>query len=256
MVEVSRAKGASRERIPVTLEWRGTVAMVTLRRPERRNAVDLESLVLLQAIHDQVRETARVVVLTGVAPAFCAGADLTGVEGDEFGAALGAVLRGFTELACITMASIDGPALGAGTQLALACDLRIATPTSPFGIPAAKLGLAVDQWTIERASREFGWSVARHMLLGVGNYSAEQLHAQGGVHRLGSLADALEWAEELSALAPITVAAHKRGLEAVAEKLVVDEKFEELRMKAWASADAHEGRTAFLEKRKANFTGK
>jgi enoyl-CoA hydratase/carnithine racemase len=56
-------------------------------------------------------------------------------------------------------------------------------------------------------------------------------------------------------LAPITIAAHKRGLEAAAEKIVNDAAFEALRAQAWASADAHEGRTAFLEKRTARFTG-
>ena len=256
MVEVSDTKGAGGRRIPVTLEWHGKVAVVTLCRPERRNAVDHESLLLLQAIQKEVSHLARVVVLTGQSPAFCAGADLNGVENDEFGEALGAALRGFVELPCITLASIDGPALGAGTQLAISCDLRIATPRSVFGIPAAKLGLAVDQWTIERASHEFGWPIARHMLLGVGTYTAEALHVQGGVHKIGALVDALEWAEQLATLAPLTIAAHKRGLEAVAEKLVVDDAFEQLRAQAWESSDAHEGRTAFLEKRPARFTGK
>jgi enoyl-CoA hydratase len=177
------------------------------------------------------------------------------VEDEEFGSALSATLRGFTVLPCVTLAAIHGHALGAGTQLAVACDLRVAAPTSVFGIPAAKLGLAVDQWTIERVARECGGAIARNMLLGTSTYSGEQLHVQGAVHKLGTLADAMEWARHLATLAPITIAAHKRGLEAVAEKLVDDAAFEALRTKAWASADAHEGRTAFLEKRKARFTG-
>lgn len=256
MVEVAGNKSAGTGESPVTLDWHGEhVAVITIRRPHRRNAVDLESLLVMARHQSAVASRARVVVLTGEAPAFCAGADLTGVEGDEFGAALGAALRGFTTLPCITLAAIDGPAMGAGTQLALACDLRIATSTSRFGIPAARLGLAVDQWTIERASHEFGWAIARHMLLGVGVYDTEQLVSQGGIHRVGGLAEALEWADELAGLAPLTIQAHKRGLESVAERVVDDERFAELRQRAWSSSDAQEGPKAFLEKRPARFTG-
>lgn len=251
MVEATDPKQA-----PVRLDWHGDrVAVVTIDRPERRNAVNHRALVMLAEVQHSVAQRARVVVLTGAPPAFCAGADLTGVEDDEFAGALSRALRGFAALPCVTLAAIDGPALGAGTQLAVACDLRIATPDSQFGVPAAKLGLAVDQWTIERLGREFGWSVARHMLLGVGVYTARQLHDQGGVHRLGGLDDALVWAEELAQYAPITVAAHKRGLEAAAGEPTHDDDFEMLRAKAWASRDAEEGRTAFLEKRTPQFRG-
>ena len=257
MVEVTGHKSAERGETPVTLDWHDEhIAVITIRRPHRRNAVDLETLLLIAEHQHTVAQRARVVILTGEPPAFCAGADLTGVEGDEFGAALGAALRGFTTLPCVTLAAIDGPAMGAGTQLALACDLRIATGTSRFGIPAAKLGLSVDQWTIERASHEFGWAIARNMLLGVGVYATAQLVQQGGIHRVGAFTDALAWAEELAALAPLTIQAHKRGLESVAEKLVTDAQFEELRSRAWSSEDAQEGPRAFLEKRPARFTGR
>jgi enoyl-CoA hydratase len=251
MVEPTDAKQA-----PVRLEWHGErIAVVTIDRPARRNAVNHEALVMLAAIQGEISVRARVMVLTGAPPAFCAGADLTGVEDDEFAGALAAALRGFTDLPCITLAAIDGPALGAGTQLAVACDLRMATTDSQFGVPAAKLGLAVDQWTIERLGREFGWSVARHMLLGVGLYTARQLHDQGAVHRLGGLDDALVWAEELVQYAPLTIAAHKRGLEAAAGEPADDDRFETLRAQAWSSRDAEEGRTAFLEKRRPQFRG-
>ena len=118
--------------------WRGTettvtrrtgVLVVTLDRPERRNAVDHATLVGLLAAQREAA-AARVLVLTGAPPAFSAGADLTGVEEGEFAALLGQVLRGFGELPIPTIAAVDGPALGAGTQLAVACDLRVATPAA------------------------------------------------------------------------------------------------------------------------------
>ena len=230
------------------------VLVVTLDRPERRNAVDHATLLALLDAHREAAN-ARVLVLTGAPPAFSAGADLTGVEEGEFAIALGRVLRGFGALPIPTIAAVDGPALGAGTQLAVACDLRIATPGSRFGIPAARLGLVVDHWTVERLARELGWPIARAMLVAAEQYDATALHAAGAVHRLGNLDAALAWARELAALAPLTMAGHKLALERSGPPPAADDLVEEARRAAWASADAVEGRTAFLEKRPARFTG-
>ena len=240
----------------VHLERRERVALVTIDRPERRNAVDHQTLLDLRiAQQDAVAGGARCLVLTGAPPAFCAGADLTGVESGAFLDALLATLRGFTELAIPTIAAIDGPALGAGTQLAIACDLRVATERSVFGIPAAKLGLVVDHWTVERLARELGWPIARAMLIAAQTYRAEQLIASGAIHRSGDLDVALAWAAELSGLAPLTMSTHKLALETSAPPPSPDDAVERARLAAWASADAEEGRTAFLEKRPPNFTG-
>jgi len=241
----------------VRLEWRGRVLLVTVDRPERRNAVDHATLLqLADAQQAAVAGRARALVLTGAPPAFCAGADLNGVEGGAFARALSAALVGFTALDVTTIAAVDGPALGAGTQLAVACDLRVATERSVFGIPAAKLGLVVDRWTIDRLVRELGWARARSTLLAGQTFRAAELHTAGAVHRLGSLEDALAWAEEVAALAPLTIAAHKLGLERTAPPLGVDELFEAARDAAWSSLDAEEGRLAFLEKRAASFEGR
>jgi len=241
----------------VHLEHRAHVALVTIDRPERRNAVDHETLLALRRVQAEAMTAgSRCLVLTGAPPAFCAGADLGGVESGDFAVALSAALRGFTELPIPTIAAIDGPALGAGTQLVVACDLRVATERSVFGIPAAKLGLAVDHWTIERLARELGWSIARAMLIAATTYRTEQLVAAGAVHRVGGLDDALAWAAEIAELAPLTMAAHKLGLEASGTAPTLDAGFERARDAAWASADAEEGRTAFLAKRPPTFTGR
>src|SRR4051794_8569711 len=99
----------------VHLEFEGPVAVVTIDRPERRNAVDHETLLALRRAQLAVLEAgSRCLVLTGAPPAFCAGADLTGVESGAFVDALVVALRGFTQLPIPTIAAIDGPALGAG----------------------------------------------------------------------------------------------------------------------------------------------
>jgi enoyl-CoA hydratase len=158
------------------------------------------------------------------------------------------------------MAAVDGPALGAGTQLAAACDLRMATPESRFGVPAAKLGLAVDRWTVARVMTEAGASVARRMLLTGESASANELSG-GFVHRLGTVSEALEWARSLCDLAPLTVRAHKLALEslmgagsATDAPDAIDE-VEAARLAAWNSRDADEGRRAFKDKRPPHFLG-
>ena len=227
---------------------------ITLDRPERRNALDHATLLTLLGAQDLVA-SARVVVLTGEPPAFCAGADLTGVDQQVYAGDLARVLRGFTALPAPVIAAIDGPALGAGAQLASGCDLRVATSESVVGVPAAKLGLVIDHWTIERVRSEFGASVARGMLLAAETYTAERLHAFGSVHRLGTLDDALGWAAEIARLAPLSIAAHKVGL-ALDWSDEQRSAFDALRRAAWSSDDALEGRTAFLEKRRPDFQGR
>ena len=238
---------------PASVGPHGDVVVVTLDRPQRRNALDRATLVELLDVLDDLAG-ARAVVLTGAPPAFCAGADLAGVDEQEFAGLLSRVLRGITELPIPVIAAVDGPALGAGTQLVVACDLRIATPASRFGIPAARLGLVVDHWTVARLARELGWATARAMLVAAETFDATRLHAAGAIHRLGDLDGALAWAEEIAQLAPLTIAGHKLALERTARE-DTDELVEAARRAAWASSDAAEGRAAFLEKRPARFTG-
>jgi enoyl-CoA hydratase len=236
-----------------------SIMVITLDRPERRNAVDLPSLEAILAALDQARrpdDPARVIVLTGTPPAFCAGADLSGVENDVFVRALQSVLTGFTELPIPVIGAVDGPALGAGTQLASVCDLRVATSRSRFGIPAAKLGIAVDQWTANRVAQEFTPPIARAMLLAAETFDGERLHDAGVVHRIGGFDEAMNWAREVAALAPMTIATHKLALERNAPPPSRDPEVVATWHAAWESDDAAEGRTAFAEKRAPNFIGR
>ena len=230
-------------------EARGHVTVVTIDRPERRNAVDREALEALVAALDGCGDDVRALVLTGSGGHFCAGADLSGVEDDSFTALLRSVLDRLRLAPFVTIAAADGAALGAGTQLAIACDLRIATPAASFGIPAGRLGLAVDVWTVDRLALLAGAGPARAMLLAAEVVKGDEAHRLGLVQRLGSLDDALAWADDVAALAPLTLQAHKAALEAQPGAAAAVDR-------AWASADLQEGLTAFRERRRPVFHGR
>jgi enoyl-CoA hydratase len=241
----------------VHLEHRGPTALVTIDRQERRNAVDRAALEeLVDALGAAVE--ARVIVLTGAGGHFCAGADLSDVEDQAFREALRRALATIRDDPRPVVAAVDGAALGAGTQLAVACDLRVATPAARFGIPAAKLGLAVDHWTIERLRSLAGHGPARAMLLAAETYGAEDAARFGLVQRIGDLEEALGWADEISALAPLTVAAHKAALDALEQPVGPgdDRRVREAAERAWSSQDLQEGMTAFRERRRAQFQGR
>jgi enoyl-CoA hydratase len=240
----------------IHLDDRGPVALITIDRPERRNALDHEALEQLLAALRSV-DDARVVVLTGAGGHFCSGADLSGVEDEAFTDLLRQVLAALRDDPRPTVAAVDGTALGAGTQLAVACDLRVATPSARFGIPAAKLGLIVDHWTIERLALLAGAGPARAMLLAAETYGGEDAERLGFVQRIGDLDDALGWADEIAALAPLTIAGHKLALNRFEMPVGrgEDPDVHEATERAWASQDLQEGIAAFRERRRPIFRG-
>lgn len=241
----------------IHLEDRGPVAVITIDRQDRRNALDHEALEQLLDAHGR-SAGARVVVVTGAGGHFCAGADLSGVEDAAFTDLLRVVLTALRDDPRPIVAAADGAALGLGTQLAVACDLRVATPAARFGIPAAKLGLMVDHWTIDRLARLAGAGPARAMLLAAETYGGEDALGLGLVQRLGDLDDALGWADEIAALAPLTIAGHKLALNRL--ELPVgpgtDADVRAASERAWASEDLQEGIQAFRERRRAHFRGR
>jgi len=228
-------------------ERRGQVALLTIDRTERRNALDIDTVRhLTDAVHEA--SDARGLVLTGAGGHFCAGADLGGVEGEHFVDALRNLLLALTSTAQPVLAAVDGAALGAGTQLAVACDLRVATPAARFGIPAAKLGLMVDHWSVQRLTSLAGEGPARAMLLAAEVLSGEDAHRLGLVQRIGDLEGALDWAQEIAALAPLSIAGHKLALNGAPK-----EEFEAAFERAWSSDDLAEGMAAFRERREPEF---
>lgn len=241
----------------IHLEDRGPVALITIDRPDRRNALDHGALDELLDALGRTGE-ARVVVLTGAGGHFCAGADLTGVEDPTFTDLLRQVLAALRDDPRPLVAAVDGAALGAGTQLAVACDLRVATPDARFGIPAAKLGLMVDHWTIQRLSLLAGAGPTRAMLLGAETYGGEDAERLGFVQRLGSLDDALGWADEIAALAPLTLAGMKLALNRLEMPVGRgdDADVHAAWDAAWGSADLQEGIAAFRERRRPVFHGR
>lgn len=235
----------------------GRVRLVTIDRPERRNAVNHDALEGLLAALAGAGADTRVLVLAGAGGHFCAGADLSGVEDTAFVALLNQVLAALREAPFPTIAAVERAALGAGTQLAVACDLRIATADATFGIPAAKLGLMVDQWTVQRLVGFAGQGPARAMLLAAQTYTGAEALAFGFVQRAGGVAEGLEWADQVAALAPFTIAGHKIGLNQ-SESLTADGPTPEYAAaftRAWASADLQEGLVSFRERRPPQFRG-
>jgi len=253
----------------IHIERCGAVTVVVLDRPERRNALDHDHCEQLATIVRAAPDGgARALVLAGAGPHFCSGADLTGVEDAAFVGTLHEALEALATVPVPTIAAVHGAVLGAGSQLAIACDLRVAEPSARFAIPAAKLGLMVDHWTIARLALLAGHGPARAMLIAAEEYDAQAAHALGLVQRLGDRASALGWAEELTTLAPLTMAGHKLGLNLLEAGLGPpagdgarggpggDGAYDTAFHAAWSSRDLAEAMAARAERRSPRFEGR
>ncbi len=232
----------------------GPVVILELQREDRRNALNLE---LCREIHAAVDEAvaggARVIVVTGQGTAFCSGADLGGVYGDEFLDALYGMLHHLAKLPVPLIAAVNGPAIGAGTQLAIACDLRVAGETATFGVPTARNGLAVDAWTIRTLSAIAGAGPARRLMLAAETFDRDTALGMGLADRPGTLDDAVAWAHEIAEFAPLTLAHNKLILNGSSDDdAAIEASFDAV----WASADVREGAAARAEKRTPKFEGR
>lgn len=233
------------------------VTTIELDRPDKRNALDDEMVTRLsEAFTAAVDDGSRCIVLTGRGTTFCAGADLSGPLYDrDFLDKLVATVHQIESTPVPVIAAVNGSALGAGLQLAMAADLRVMAPEALAGIPAARIGVTVDEWTIRRLVSLVGAGTARGMLIGCDPLTADRAHDVGFANRIGDLADAGHWAQTIAGFAPLTLAHYKLVLNGDGARDAAPADRHAAMLRAWESADLAEGRAARAEQRSPRFAG-
>lgn len=245
------------------------VRVLRLNRPEKRNALNVELCQRItqevNAVTEVIDASVRAILLRGDRRAFCAGADLGpsrpdgdaraqgGVYGGGFHDALFAMLKAIVACPVPVLADVQGPAVGAGTQLALACDLRIAGEAAWFGVPAAALGFALDAWTINRARELLGGALARNVLIANQRVELAQALATGFVVQHSDSAGAMDFAQTVASLAPLAMAQLKQVLNERDASYALSAEQQQLYDVCWASEDAVEAKLARAEKRAPQF---
>jgi enoyl-CoA hydratase len=251
----------------ISFERRGQVGLTIIDRQERRNALNGELCDQLRS-HLEEHSALRAFVITGAGSAFCAGADLVtrfapdgDAPTDTFRPAFELVLDAIEAYPAPVIAAVNGPAIGAGMQLMVACDVRVAALGARLAIPGGKLGIHLSARNIWRLVQLVGQGAARDFLLAGRTVDADEARRVGLVQYVerDALGAALSLAGEISASAPLTIQGHKRALNLVAEaQWLTDEQraeIEALEARAFASEDLQEGMAAFAEKRNPSFRG-
>ncbi len=255
----------------VKLEQRGAVAVVTLNRPDRMNALSRSSVMRLGELGRALLadSAVRAIVLTGAGDkAFCAGADLKERLGMSEPEVLGLLELYRSELGWLlncpvpTLCAMNGVALGGGLELGLACDFRVARHHALLGLPETALGIIPGAGGTQRLPRIVGEAKAKELVLLGQRVSADQALAIGLLHRVcpaeRDLLDyCLEFLLPISEGAPIAQRAALRALRAA--ELPLEEGLE-IELTAYrdclSSEDRREALLAFREKRKARFVGR
>ncbi len=250
----------------------GNVGYVIFNNPERHNAVSLEMWARTAEILEGFKndDDVRVVVLTGAGgKSFVSGADISKFESERssfegmktYNETVARANEGVASFPKPTVAMIKGYCIGGGLGLAVCCDLRICSDNSKFAIPAAKLGLGYSYPGVKRLSDLVGPSFAKEIFFTARQFDAEEARMMGLVNRIVAAAElesyVKNYADTIANNAPLTVTAAKF----IANQTVRDEskrdlaRCQEMVDACFASSDYKEGRRAFMEKRKPQFTG-
>lgn len=256
----------------VTLAAENQIATITIDNPSKHNAMSPGMWRQLQQIltQDLPAGDVRCVILTGAGDAaFCSGADIAGFDAAperpdnaEFDSLSDSAMDALRKLECPVIAAISGFCMGGGMALAAACDLRVATTTSRFAIPAARLGIGYGLENIRRLCGLMGPAAAKHLLFTADRLSAAEARVAGFLDDLcdpGDLqATVLAMAGKMSANAPLSIRAAKAAIDAVSfgSDPQAEAEAAALIARCAGSRDFEEGRRAFREKRPPVFTGR
>jgi enoyl-CoA hydratase len=248
-----------------------TIGSITINRPKALNAFNNDVLDEFSNLLDEIEKDSRVkvVIITGEGEkAFCAGADLAGIKNsskEEFAQFIEKgqmLMRRIETMNKIFIAAINGFALGGGLELALACDIRIASENAKLGTPEVGVGLIPGWGATQRMPKLIGLGRAKELILTGNHITAKDAESLGLVNTVVALEELVpttkKMAEKIASNAPVAVRLAKESAN-VAFEVNIEEgyKYElEAEKKCFETEDLQEGIQALFEKRKPNFKGK